>query len=156
LLETSPNLPLGRLVANDGVVVGADLLTRLGRSIGDRLVIGAAEGTIRGVVTREPDRPASLVALGPRVFVTSGAPRRTDLVRYGSRVRYRALVRLPDGISARPVRDRLSSVATDPAVRAVAFDDAQPGVRRFFTQVTTYLGLVGLVSLLVGGIGVAS
>ena len=155
-LETVPDLPLDRLVAGDGVLVGADLLARLGRSVGDRLVIGAAEVTIHGVVTREPDRPASLVALGPRVFLTSATLARTDLVRHGSRVRYRALLRLPEGQAARPVRDGLSSATTDPAVRAVAFDDAQPGMRRFFTQVTTYLGLVGLVSLLVGGIGVAS
>src|SRR5439155_924496 len=33
---------------------------------------------------------------------------------------------------------------------------AQPGLRRFFSQLASYLGLVGLASLLVGGIGVAS
>ena len=37
-----------------------------------------------------------------------------------------------------------------------AYDEAQPGLRRFFAQLTTYLGLVGLASLLVGGIGVAA
>jgi putative ABC transport system permease protein len=138
------------------VLVGADLLTRLGRSVGDRLVIGATTVTVRGVVTREPDRPASLVALGPRVFLSGATLARTGLLRPESRVRYRALVRLPENEPPRPVRDRISAAATDPAVRAVTFDDAQPGMRRFFAQVTTYLGLVGLVSLLVGGIGVAS
>src|SRR5258708_6007299 len=43
-----------------------------------------------------------------------------------------------------------------PGVRIAAYDEAQPGLRRFFTQLTSYLGLVGLASLLVGGIGVAA
>ena len=37
-----------------------------------------------------------------------------------------------------------------------AFDEAPPGLRRFFAQLASYLGLVGLASLLVGGIGVAA
>jgi putative ABC transport system permease protein len=36
------------------------------------------------------------------------------------------------------------------------FRQAQPGLRRFWDQLGTYLGLTGLVALLVGGIGVAS
>ena len=44
----------------------------------------------------------------------------------------------------------------EPGVRVAAYDEAQPGLRRFFAQLTMYLGLVGLASLLVGGIGVAA
>src|SRR5262249_43073564 len=124
-LETAPDEPLDRLLAGDGAVVGEDLVKRLGRSVGDRLVIGATPITIRGVVVREPDRPSSLVALGPRVFMAPATLARTGLVREGSRVRYRALVRLPERQPVRPVRDRLSSATTDPAVRAVAFDEGE-------------------------------
>src|SRR5439155_1720428 len=44
----------------------------------------------------------------------------------------------------------------DPAIRVAAYDESQPGLRRFFAQLATYLGLVGLASLLVGGVGIAS
>jgi putative ABC transport system permease protein len=155
-LEITPSRPLGTLVGDGGVVVGADLPGRLGLRVGDRLALGAIELTVRGVLEREPDRPASVVALGPRVLLAPADLDRAALIQPGSRVRYRALVRLPAEESARDVRDRLTSAAPDAAVRVVTFDDAQPGLRRFFSQATTYLGLVGLVSLLVGGIGVAS
>jgi putative ABC transport system permease protein len=138
------------------VVVAPQLLERLGASVGDRLVLGAAELTIGGVVTHEPDRPASVVTLGPRVMLTPADLERTALVQHGSRVRLRTLVRLVDGVDPRPLRDEMARATTDPAVRVVTYDDAQPGLRRFFGQMTTYLGLVGLVALLVGGIGVAS
>jgi putative ABC transport system permease protein len=138
------------------VMVGRDLLERLGLTVGDRLALGAIELTIRGVVTREPDRPASVVSLGPRVLLSPTDLERTGLVQFGSRVRERTLLRLPETLDPREVRATLAAATSEAAVRVVTYDDAQPGLRRFFGQMTTYLGLVGLVSLLVGGIGVAS
>src|SRR5206468_7103329 len=76
-------------------------------------------------------------------------------VRPGSRVRYRTLIRLPEGRDAGPFRDALAWQLTDPAVRVLTYAQAQPGLRRFWDQLTMYLGLTGLVALMVGGIGVA-
>ena len=64
--------------------------------------------------------------------------------------------RLTASLDVATERTALAGAIADPAVRVVTFDDAQPGLRRLFGQVTTYLGLVGLTSLLVGGIGVAA
>ena len=155
-LETAPAGPLEALLTDGGAVVQRETLERLGLRVGDRLTLGAATFTVRGVVEREPDRSASLVTLGPRVFVADDALARTGLVQVGSRVRHRALVRLPAPLTARDVREALARRIADPGVRVASYDEAQPGLRRFFSQLASYLGLVGLASLLVGGIGVAS
>jgi len=97
-----------------------------------------------------------MVRLGPRVLLSPDDLARTGLVQFGSRVRYRALLRLPETMDARDARAMLAAASSEAAVRVSSYDDAQPGLRKFFSQMTTYLGLVGLVSLLVGGIGVAS
>jgi putative ABC transport system permease protein len=159
-VATSSSSPLEALLADrDGVagaLVEARLLERLGLAVGDPLVVGAARFTISGVLVREPDRPTGLVSLGPRVLVAGRALERTELVQIGSRVRYRTLVRLPGGVAARTAAAELVRAIGDPTVRVAAFDETQPGLRRFFGQLATYLGLVGLASLLVGGVGVAS
>jgi putative ABC transport system permease protein len=155
-LQTTPPSPLGALLDGRGAMVQADLLGRLGLHVGDPLAIGAATFTIRGIVDGEPDRSASLVSLGPRVVIAIEDLAATGLVRLGSRVRYRTLVRLSAPLRAGTVRDALAGRLHDPAVRVTAFDDAQPGLRRFFVEFGGYLGLVGLASLLVGGIGVAT
>ena len=155
-LATTPPLPLGALLEGDGAVVQRELLDRLGVAVGDPLVVGEVTLTVRGVVEAEPDRAASLVALGPRVFLSAEALERSRLVGFGSRVRHRVLVRLPAGVDAGATRAALAQAVVDPGVRVAAYDEAQPGLRRFFVQLTTYLGLVGLASLLVGGIGVAA
>jgi putative ABC transport system permease protein len=155
-LEATPSRALPELLAGCGALVEAPLLARLGLAVGDRLVIGTASFTVRGIITREPDRSAGLLSFGPRVLIADAALESTGLVQFGSRVRYRTLVRLPAGAPVIRVRDDLARALDDPGVRIVAFDEGQGSLRRFFTQLTTYLGLVGLASLLVGGIGVAS
>ncbi len=159
-IETTPAAPLGELFREregaPGVLVEPQLLERLGLRVGDRLLLGVASFTITGVIGREPDRTASFVTLGPRVLIAAGALERTGLIQIGSRVRYRTLVRLPDGLAPRAAYDQLAREIADPAVRVAVFDDAQRGFRRFFAQLASYLGLVGLASLLVGGIGVAA
>ena len=159
-VETTPSAPLDTLLADrdavGGAVVEAPLLQRLGIAVGDPLVIGSAHFTVTGVLVREPDRAGGLVTLGPHVLVGADALERTGLLQIGSRVRYRTLTRLPVGMTARAVADDLARTIGDPAVRIAAFDESQPGLRRFFSQLATYLGLVGLASLLVGGVGIAS
>src|SRR5438445_790269 len=145
-------LGVGALVAVG--TLGAGLEATL--ALGDRLTIGETTLTVRGVVEAEPDRAASLVRLGPRLFLSPAALERARLVSFGSRVRYRALLRLPDGLTAGDTRAELARAIVDPGVRVAAYDEAQPGLGRFFSQLTAYLGLVGLARLLGRGLGVAA
>jgi putative ABC transport system permease protein len=156
VVETTPARPLAELLAGDGALVDASLLARLGLAPGDRVGLGDATLVIRGVVVREPDRPGSLVNLGPRVLVSHATVDRTGLIAFGSRVRQRWLLTLPPSITPRDARARLAAAIDDPTIRVSAFDQAQPGLKRFLGQLGIYLGLVGLVSLLVGGVGVAA
>jgi putative ABC transport system permease protein len=156
-VEVAPGRPgqTARL-SGSAALVEQPLLERLGLAVGDELLLGTARFAITGVIAREPDRAAGFVTLGPRVMIDADALAPTGLVGYGSRIRYRTLVRLPAGASARAAHDALERAIADPSVRVTAFDEARPGLRRFFSQLATYLGLVGLASLFVGGIGVAS
>src|SRR5688500_9805243 len=155
-LRTEPAGALAALADGRAALVQRELLDRLGVRAAESLVLGDAVLTIAGVVEREPDRSASLITLGPRVMISARALEATGLVRFGSRVRYRTLVRLPETLAPREAREELARALADPGVRVSSFDESQPGLRRFFSELTNYLGLVGLASLLVGGIGVAS
>jgi putative ABC transport system permease protein len=59
-------------------------------------------------------------------------------------------------MNSRAVQAELSSTFPDKTVRVSTYQEAQPMLRRFLRQLTMYLGLVGLIALMVGGIGVAS
>jgi putative ABC transport system permease protein len=154
-LVTDPDQPLDTLIGHGRALVHPSLLTRLGLAVGDHIRIGDLDLVIGGVIAQEPDRSLGIFSLGPRVLVAAEDLDRTGLVRPGSRVRYRTLLRLPEHRAAEPFRDALAARLPDPAVRVVTYAEAQPGFRQFWTQLTMYLGLTGLVALMVGGIGVA-
>ena len=154
-LVTEPgNVPLETLIGGGRALVHDSFLARLGLRVGDRFRVGDLELTIAGVIVKEPDRAVGVFSLGPRVLIAAEDLDRTGLVRPGSRVRHRTLFRLPEDRDAQALRDRLAEAL--PAVQRVStYAQAQPGLRRFWDQLTMYLGLTGLVALMVGGIGVA-
>jgi putative ABC transport system permease protein len=153
-LVTEPAGALDALIGGGRALVHESLLSRLGLRVGDRFRVGAAELTITGVIRKEPDRAIGVFSLGPRVLIAAADLDRTGLVQPGSRVRYRTLFRLPDRADAAAFRDRAAAVLPI-AQRVTTYTQAQPGLRRFWDQLTMYLGLTGLVALMVGGIGVA-
>jgi putative ABC transport system permease protein len=153
-LVTDPAVPLETLIGGGRVLVHDALLERLHLRVGDRLRIGDALLTIAGRIVTEPDRAVGVFSLGPRVMIAAEDLERTGLVRPGSRVRYRTLFRLPAGADPVAFRDALDA-RLPAAQRVQTYAQAQPGLRRFWDQLTMYLGLTGLVALMVGGIGVA-
>ena len=153
-LVTDPARALPTLIGDGRALVHESLLARLGLRVGDQLRVGASDLTISGVILKEPDRAVGVFSLGPRVLIAAADLDRTGLIRPGSRVRYRTLFRLPEGRDAQVFRDRLA-LALPAAQRVATYTQAQPGLRRFWDQLTMYLGLTGLVALMVGGIGVA-
>ena len=155
-LITEPAAPLGTLVGKGRALVHPSLLQKLGAAVGDHMKIGEADFVISGVIRQEPDRSVGVFSLGPRVMIAPEDLPATRLVRPGSRVRYRVLFRVPAGTSAETFKDALAALLPDTAARITTYAQAQPGVRRFWNQLTVYLGLTGLVALMVGGIGVAT
>ena len=153
-LQTEPAGALETLIGDGRALVHPSLLARLGLRVGDRFRVGEVELTVAGVIVKEPDRAVGVFSLGPRVMITAADLDRTGLVRPGSRVRHRTLFRLPEGQDAGAFRDRLAE-RLPIAQRVTTYTQAQPGLRRFWDQLTMYLGLTGLVALMVGGIGVA-
>jgi putative ABC transport system permease protein len=146
-LVTEPAAPLGTLVGKGRVLVHPSLLQKLGASVGDHMKIGEADFVISGVIRQEPDRSVGVFSLGPRVMIAPEDLPGTRLVRPGSRVRHRVLFRVPAGTSADAFKDSLAARLPDTNVRVTTYAQAQPGVRRFWDQLTVYLGLTGLVAL---------
>ena len=138
-----------------GAVVQESLLISFGLQLHDHLKIGQAWFAVTGILVKEPDRVASAFSLGPRVLISRQALQATDLVQPGSRIRERYLLRVPESLALDPLRGELQGRLGSEGAGVSSYRDAQPRIRRFLDQLTTYLGLIGLTSLFVGGIGIA-
>ena len=139
-----------------GAVAQQSLLIRLGLSVGDRFKVGEATFTITGVVRKEPDRVAGPFTLGPRVMILREGLAAAELIKPGSRVRERYLVKLPPAMPVQPLVYELRGRLAGESARVTSYHDAQPQLKQFLDQLTRYLGLIGLTALFIGGIGVAT
>jgi len=158
LALSPPELTAAELGPGD-VYAGPELLAGLGLALGDELSLGGETYRIAAEVEDEPDRLEFSMTLGPRVFMSAEGLARTELLEARSRVRYSALYRIegdPDGQELARIERDLRAVLDDPAyLRIRSHTDAQRNVRRSFRRVEEFLGLVALLSLLLGGIGVS-
>src|SRR5262249_29760773 len=105
------------------------------------------------------DRSLSPFTFGPRVLLSARGFARTQLEGFGSRIEYRLLVRLSGNATRAEVdaaaRVLRRSLGRAPWWRLETWAQAQPQLRQGLRRVERYLGLVALLSLLVGGVGVA-
>lgn len=163
-VEVSPTQPFQALLSPNstcpenpcfGIVVQESLLITLGIEVGSYIKIGQAWFQIRGLLLKEPDRVASAFSLGPRVMISDQALEAAELVQVGSRIRQRYLLRVPESMLLGPLQGELQGRLAKEGARVSSFREAQPRIRKFLEQLTTYLGLIGLTALFVGGIGIA-
>jgi putative ABC transport system permease protein len=161
---TDPAMPLSDLFAQNGGAFGAavdpTLLERLDLKPGDRITIGNITVELRAALKSEPDKIGGNLGLGPRVLMSEAALRATGLLLPGSLVRWQYRLRLPgndasDGaVTAleKQVRQDLPDAGWEIRTRSKASPQLERSVDRF----TQFLTLVGLTTLLVGGVGVAN
>ncbi|MFY9819909.1 MAG: FtsX-like permease family protein [Thermoanaerobaculia bacterium] len=158
-LVLRPGRPLHELLTPRTTVVGSELLVRLGRRVGDDVLIGGQPFRVAGTVVSEPDRVGISLTLGPRAFLSEAGFARTSLVGQGSRVSYRALIKLPEGSTAAELNRAAAAVRrvlpASENYRVETYRQAQPALRENLSRIERFLGLVALLSLFVGGIGVA-
>lgn len=148
-----PARPLAELLDPAGVVVEPALLERLGIAVGDPVRVGRETFTVRGVVTKEPGRLPSGMVAGPRVLVSLEGLERAGIGDTGARITFRALWQVPDEAGAAALAEALKGESE--YIRVETWSDAQPSAQRGIQRSSSYMGLVALLSLVVGGVGVA-
>ena len=149
---------LARAGAAWGALVDPALAERLELDEGDALVVGGIRFEVRGIIEREPDRAGSGAPFGfwPRVLVSLDALAATELLREGSLVHHQYAVRLAPGASLEEVRSGVGERLGQSGWQVRTHDDAAPGIQRMIERLGSFLSLVGLTALLVGGVGVGN
>lgn len=138
------------------VLVDPSLLLALDGRVGDTLTLGQARFRIAGVLQSVPGDPGIASAIAPRIFISDRYVAETQLLVFGSRAEYEAVARLAEGVdpdeAAKPLRTRLEGSG----VRLRTVTQSELNLTDAVDDLGDFLGLVGLVALLLGGIGVAS
>ena len=155
-ITTSPAGRWAQLQNGRNALVDQSLLITLEARVGDTLTLGYAKFAIIGALVNVPGDPGISATIGPRVFIPASHLAETKLLTFGSRADYEAFAKLPEGTDPgtwlTPLRQRLERNR----VRARTVVENEVNLTESIDQLSDFLGVVGLVALLLGGIGVAS
>jgi putative ABC transport system permease protein len=155
-LETDPAGTWPRLQDQRVAIVDPTFLVAVGAGVGDTLALGEARFPIAGTLGRLSGDVEIASAFAPRVYVPARHLEETGLIAFGSRVDYAAFLQLPSVGAAEAWEDEHRSVLRAEQVRSRTAADQQERLTDALGRLGSYLGLVGVFALLLGGIGVAS
>lgn len=147
--------PAGSL-APGSVAAEKIVLDRLGLAAGDIVQIGRARLPLRAVILAEPDRVSNPSVLGPRVLMRGEDLAATALVQPGAIVEHQLRASFPAGTDIPAAIAGLREAFPNTGWRIRDSSNAAPNVTQFLERTSLFMTLVGLTSLLVGGIGVAN
>lgn len=151
-------VPVAALRESGAIAVDPILLARLGVAVGDTLRLGDGEVRIVASVASEPDRLAGRLEFGPRALMSVATLETTGLIQPGSLVNWRYLLKL-DPAAGRGIAEARRAV--DERLAAAGYTirdrrDPSPRLRRAIDRFADFFTLVGVATLLIGGVGVAS
>jgi putative ABC transport system permease protein len=137
-------------------IVDPALLVSLDARIGDTLTLGTTSFVITGSLRSVPGEVGISAAIGPRVYIPEKYLAETGLLVFGSRAEYETLLKLASSSQQTRVANQLRPEVRNERVRVRTVRDTEYNLTEAIEQLRDFLGVVGLVALLLGGIGVAS
>jgi putative ABC transport system permease protein len=155
-----PAIPIAEALADQngqpGAIMDPVLIDRLGLQIGDSFRLGTKSFRLTAALIREPDSASTGFTLGPRTVVRSEDLQGSGLLESGSmyETRYRLLLPLQADLQA--LEDTTEAQFRDKGMRWTDSRNAAPGIESFVDRIGSFLVLVGLAGLAVGGVGISS
>ena len=156
VITTQPAGQWPRLKEGAHAVVDPSLLVALDVAIGDTLTLGYGRFAIIGTLDNVPGDPGVTAAIGPRIYIPYRYLPETQLLGYGSRAEYDALLKLPAEQRPGRVAGVLRAKLEPHRVRIRTVAETEQQLTEATQRLGEFLGIVGLIALLLGGVGVAS
>ena len=142
------------LLDERGALVGSEVLTQLGISVGDAIAIGTIEFQIRDVIVTEPGRQLGGFSFGPRVIIAYDALEQTGLLDFASRAERQILLKVPEA-SIGSLVDSLRDDLGEMFISVGSYRRTENRIERHLGRAEDYLSLIGFVVLIVADVVLA-
>lgn len=159
-VRLEPDMPLHSALKGEGGHPGAVmqkvLIDRLGLAVGDVFRLGTQDFVLMAELAAEPDASGAGFSLGPRTIVFREDLRASGLLGPGTLFDSHYRLRLPEGASLDRLEAEAEARFRDAGMRWRDSRRGAPGVDRFVDRIGSFLVLVGLAGLAVGGVGISA
>ncbi len=151
-----PVMPLDKALAGNGAAMARVLADRLGLAPGDRFRLGTKEFELRAILDRLPDDAGGGFDFAPPTLLRTAALDGSGLLAPGTLFEAEYRLALAEGASLPALERRAKARFADDGMRWRDSRNAAPGMTRFVERIGSFLVLVGLAGLAVGGIGISA
>jgi putative ABC transport system permease protein len=156
VITTSPANRWRSLQTGAVALVDPSLLIALDARVGDTLSLGLGKFVIGATLKDVPGAAGVAEIMAPRIFIPERYIAETQLLGFGSLAQYGVLAKLPSSIDPKKVIAPLRPSLEKQQLRATTVTQSEENATEAIQQLSQFIGIVGLVALLLGGIGVAS
>ena len=156
VIETEPAGRWATLQDGRNALADPALIAALGARVGDSISLGEARFQLIGALTRVPGDVEIASSFAPRLFIPAAYVAETGLIEFGSRVDYAAFIRLDAPEFLEELFEDYRETFREERVRSETAAEAQQDLSSALDRLSSYLGLIGIFALLLGGIGVGS
>ena len=139
-----------------GAVMEKVLADRLGLTVGDRFKLGLQEFHLGALLLREPDSATGGLTLGPRTIVRAADLAQSGLIKDGTIYDTAYRLSLPAATDLEALKRLAEAQFRDAGMAWADSRHASPGIERFVERIGSFLILVGLAGMAVGGVGIAA
>ncbi|MEX0769551.1 MAG: FtsX-like permease family protein [Balneolaceae bacterium] len=155
-LKTIPREAADHYQKNGTALVDQPIMTQLGLSVGDSIRVGNQSLRISGVILEVPGESAAFSLIGPRIFIPKRTIESTSLVERGSRIEYKTWFRFNPERDMDELVSDLRPVAREHQARFTTVESRKERFSSIVDNLSKFLGMIGFIALLLGGLGVAS
>ncbi|WP_299936126.1 FtsX-like permease family protein [uncultured Pelagimonas sp.] len=151
-----PPMAISDALSGQGALMAPALADRLGLTPGDAFRLGTQDFTLSAILVREPDDAGDGFGLGPRTIVKTKALEGSGLLAPGSLFDTEYRMTLPVGTNLDALADKAKAEFERTGLKWRDARNGAPGVARFVDRLGSFLVLIGLSGLAVGGVGVSA
>lgn len=159
-IELDPPISLEEAFSEEngtfGAIMHGDLINRLQLEIGDKFKLGSNNYQLNARLVREPDGVNTGFALGPRTLVRTSSIENSGLIGPGSLYSTHYRLKLELELDLDLFRTELEAALGDSGLQWTDRRNGNPSARAFVQRAGSFLVLVGLAGIAVGGVGVAA
>lgn len=155
-----PDILLGDALGNQGGLPGAvmdpALIDRLGLKIGDTFRLATQDFILSAALEYEPDKAGDGFTLGPRTIVMRTSLEKVKLLTPGTLFSSKYRMIFAKGFNIVNIETETKKRFQNSGLRWRDFRNGAPGVTKFVDRLGTFLVLLSLAGLAVGGVGISA
>ena len=156
LLETAPVLATQSFRNKQAALVDKTLMLQYNAKVGDSIKIGNVTFLIEGTLLKAPGQTGFATSVAPSVYIPLKYLEETGLSQKGSRINYRYFFKYDKPVNIAQLVKNIEPRLETEGIRYQTIETQKEETGKSFSDISSFLSLVGFIALLLGCIGVAS